>query len=242
MTRFYVEPEFIEENHIAITDAEDIHHFHKVLRGKKGDEVVISDGISYEYDCVVTDISKERIDLDISSKREFASEPALDVTLYQGVPKGSKMDDVIRKCIEVGVKKVVPVKTDRVDVSEKGSNMKNRLIRWRKIAKEASKQCQRGVIPEIRDYVTNEEMYQELSDYDLVVWPYELEKSTTIKERLRGKRPKTVALIIGPEGGFSDAEAEALSRYQAVTLGKTTLRTETAGVAALSMIMYELEL
>ena len=245
MTRFFVEEEQINGQIAEIIDDEDIYHFYKVLRAKKGDKVIISDGVNYEYDCVVAKMNKKAITLEILDKREFLFEPDLDVTLYQGVPKGGKMDDIIRKCIEIGVNRVVPVRTDRVDVNEKGrSNLSNRLIRWKKISKEAAKQSQRGIVPEVRDFIYDEELYEELKDYDLVVWPYELEKSRTIKDKLRNldNKPKTVAIVIGPEGGFSDEEAAELDKYEAVSIGKSTLRTETAGVVTLGMVMYELEL
>ncbi len=245
MTRFYVDKEMIYDDVAIITDDEDIYHFHKVLRARKGDHVEISDGVQYEYDCTVKKMTRKEITLDIVSRKEFDTEPELKVTIYQGVPKGGKMDDIIRKSIEIGVDKVVPVRTDRVDVNEKGrSNLSNRLIRWKKIRKEASKQCRRGIIPVVEDFITDDEMYKQLERYDLVIWPYELEKERTIKEKLRGleAKPKTVAIVIGPEGGFSAEEAAALEKYEAVTLGKTTLRTETAGPVALAMVMYELEL
>lgn len=140
---------------------------------------------------------------------------------------------------------IVPVFMDRTVVVEKG-NFSKKLERWQKISDQAVKQCKRGVIPQICDQVRTADLAGMLGDYDLVLFPYENEDVYTIKDCLRGlsQKPKRVAVIIGPEGGFSDREAEAMDEIGAakVTLGKTILRTETAGMAALAMIMYELEL
>ena len=116
--------------------------------------------------------------------------------------------------------------------------------RWQKISDEACKQCRRGIVPGIADAVNHSEMMNMLKDFDLVLFPYENETGRTIKDALRNlkDKPETVAIVIGPEGGFSDSEAENLRKYECVSLGKTILRTETAGIAALAMTMYELEL
>ena len=109
---------------------------------------------------------------------------------------------------------------------------------------KACKQCRRGIVPGIADAVNHSEMMNMLKDFDLVLFPYENETGRTIKDALRNlnNKPETVAIVIGPEGGFSDSEAENLRKYECVSLGKTILRTETAGIAALAMTMYELEL
>ena len=134
---------------------------------------------------------------------------------------------------------------DRTVVVDKG-NFSKKLERWQKVSAEAVKQCRRGIIPEIGGTVRSSDLLNALDGFDLILFPYENETGRTIKDCLRNleKRPGSIAVVIGPEGGFSDKEAEALKEYGAdcVSLGKTILRTETAGPAALSMIMYELEL
>ena len=159
-----------------------------------------------------------------------------------------KMEEIIQRCVELGVNSIVPVFMERTVVVDKG-NFGKKLDRWQKISDEAVKQCKRGIIPEVQDTVKFKEALPMLQEHDLILFPYENEDNKTIKDCLRevvasGNKPKTVAIIIGPEGGFADKEAVALDEIGAnrVSLGKTILRTETAGPAALAMTMYELEL
>ena len=271
MNRFFVEPANVKEKSIIIDSKEDIKHLSKVLRLKKGDEIEVSDGCEWEYTAVISDVSDDAVIADITDKQAFAREPKLDVTLFQGLPKQTKMDNIVQKTVELGVKKIVPVFMDRTVAVDKGKTGK-KVQRWQKIASESVKQCKRGVIPQVTEPVDFEQAAGSLGDYDLIVFPYENEKDRTIKDLLRNidgadspgntagagspgnsagaggendkNLPGTVAVIIGPEGGFSETEAEKIiaAGGQPVSLGKTILRTETAGPAALAMIMYELEL
>lgn len=243
--RIFTSPSNIEEKYIRITDKGDIKHMIKVMRLKSGDKVDVSDGSKWEYETVIDEVYDDEVILSIMDKQAFAREPELMVTLFQGIPKAGKMETIIQKCVELGVYSIVPVFMDRTVVVEKG-NFGKKLERWQKISDEAVKQCKRGIIPEIQNQVKFKEMLPMLSDFDLVLFPYENEENLSIKDCLRNlqQKPKTVAIIIGPEGGFSDKEADALddAGTAKVTLGKTILRTETAGMAALAMTMYELEL
>lgn len=245
MSRFFVDSSSIGNSSITVTDKEDIRHILKVLRLGSGDEVDISDGVQWEYRAVIKEASQDQILFQICDKQSFSAEPELKITLFQGIPKSGKMESIIQKCVELGVNAIVPVFMDRTVVIEK-AGFDKKLQRWQKISDEAVKQCRRGIIPQIADRIRFDEMPSLLKDYDLVLFPYENEKDCSIKEALRHmkQKPKTMALIIGPEGGFSSKEAEALAETKAisVTLGKTVLRTETAGMAALAMVMYELEL
>lgn len=246
MSRFFVNPEDIAEKYIYLSDKTDLHHMKKVLRLRVGDEVDISDGEAWEYRTKIEEIGDDEAVLLIEDKQKFAREPKLIVTLYQGIPKGSKMEEIIQKSVELGVHDIVPVFMERTVVVDKG-NMGKKVQRWQKIADEAVKQCKRGIIPEVKMPVKFAETVCRMSEHDLVVFPYENEEGRTIKECLQAcseKRPKTVAVIIGPEGGFADSEAKELKQSGAdtVSLGKTILRTETAGPAAIAMIMYQLEL
>ena len=193
--------------------------------------------------------------LGIRDCHEFAAEPLTKVTLYQGVPKASKLETVVQKTVELGINRIVPVFMARTVVSDKGNFAKKR-DRLQKIADEAVKQCKRGIIPEVAEAIGFTDMIGELKseDYDIILVCYEDEKGYTIKDALRYdmegtslKKGGKVALVIGPEGGFEREEVEQIldefhRKACAVTLGKTILRTETAGPAALAMIMYELEL
>lgn len=245
MSRFFTEPSNIDDKFITLTDRNDIHHLTKVLRLRTGDEVDVSDGSQWEYRAKIDEVTDETVRLQILDKQKFAREPKLQVTLFQGVPKAGKMETIIQKSVELGVYSIVPVFMDRTVVVEKG-NFDKKLQRWQKVADEAVKQCKRGIIPQIKENVKSSEMMGMLKDFDLVLFPYENEENYTIKDCLRGleSKPKTLAIIIGPEGGFSEKEAQAIEAAggKTVTLGKTILRTETAGIAALAMTMYELEL
>ncbi|MCQ2546829.1 MAG: 16S rRNA (uracil(1498)-N(3))-methyltransferase [Clostridia bacterium] len=254
MSRFFVGPENIGSKIIIINDRDDLHHMVKVLRLREGDEVDISDTVEWEYHARIVALDKEEAQLEILDKQAFAAEPATEVTLFQGIPKAGKMETIIQKCVELGIHDVVPVFMDRTVVVDRG-NFGKKTERWNKVAAEAVKQCKRGIIPEVGEPVRMKDVYPAFADYDLVLFPYENEKCKTIKEALltaanpmyeeiTGNSLERIAVIIGPEGGFSDEEAEAIVKAggESVSLGKTILRTETAGMAALAMIMYELEL
>ena len=187
----------------------------------------------------------EIVETRIIDKQKFAREPKTKITLFQGLPKQGKMELIIQKAVELGVFQIIPVFTDRSIVTDNGK-MGKKIERWQKIADEAVKQCKRGIIPRISDELRFKEMLGKLENFDLILFPYENEENRYIKNSLQSlpKKPQNVAIIIGPEGGFSDPEATALKAIGAdcVTLGKTILRTETAGIAAIAMVMYELEL
>ena len=255
MIKFFVDKENITDDKIYIEDREDIKHLTKVLRARPGDEVIISDKERYEYETEILEIGDMEVVLGIRSCHEFETEPLTKVTLYQGVTKASKIETVVQKTVELGVNRIVPVFMARTVVADKGNFGKKRQ-RLQKIADEAVKQCKRGIIPEVCEAMSFENMIAELADrnYDAILVAYEDEKGYSIKDALKDsgedaplRRGSEIALIIGPEGGLEKEEVEGIldefdRKASAVTLGKTILRTETAGPAALAMIMYELEL
>lgn len=245
--RIFTDAANIGDKYIKITDKGDIKHMIKVMRLAEGDTVDVSDSMEWEYTAEIISVDTDEVLLAITDKQKFAREPEIRVTLFQGVPKAGKMETIIQKCVELGVHAIVPVFMERTVVVEKG-NFGKKLDRWQKISDEAVKQCKRGMIPQIEDQLQFKEMLPVLADYDLILFPYENESNYSIKDCLRSlpadQKPETVAIVIGPEGGFSDKEAELMDENGAVrvTLGKTILRTETAGMAALAVTMYELEL
>ena len=156
------------------------------------------------------------------------------------------MDMIVQKCTELGVKEIVPVIMDRVVIKLEEKNEAKKQERWQKIAKEASKQSGRQIIPKIQKATNLKNIIENLSKYDIVIVPYECEKDYILKKVLRNeeKNIKNIAIIIGPEGGFSEDDIEILSscsNLSKVSLGPRILRTETAGLATLAMIMYELD-
>lgn len=259
MRRFFVPPENVGENTIIIDDRNDLHHMIKVLRLSEGDRITISDSQEWEYQAELVRLDSDEAEATILDKQRFTAEPETKITLFQGIPKQGKMELIVQKAVELGVSDIVPVFMKRTVVADKG-NFGKKIQRWQKISDEAVKQCRRGVIPEVHDAVKMDEVLCRFGGFDMVLFPYENEDGTTIKDVLRAAvlqgysegsdgsgaaaRPVKVAVVIGPEGGFSDEEAEAVvaAGGLSVSLGKTTLRTETAGLAAIAMIMYELEL
>ncbi|MDD6646874.1 MAG: RsmE family RNA methyltransferase [Firmicutes bacterium] len=244
MSRFFVSPENIGEDNIIIDNREDLHHMVKVLRLSAGDEIDVSDSSQWEYRCEILSVDADSAVARIVDKQKFTAEPDVKVTLFQGIPKQGKMEVIVQKCVELGVESIVPVFMARTVVVDKG-NFGKKIQRWQKVSDEAVKQCRRGIIPQVQEPVRTAEAIKQFDRFDLVLFPYENEDGRTIKDELRNcGAPGNVAVIIGPEGGFSDEEAGAIVNAggRSVSLGKTTLRTETAGMAAIAMIMYELEL
>ena len=212
---------------------------------KPGDLLEISDGDAWEYEGEILNIDDDQVEVKIVDKQKFAREPELDITLYQGVPKSGKMELIVQKNVELGVKTFVPTFMDRTVVSGM-DKYKKKIERYNSIAMEAAKQCRRGIIPTVTDPIKFKELLTQLDNYDLVIFPYENESNFTIKNYLEGltEKPKKVAIVIGPEGGFSDSEVASLNEkgIESVTLGNTILRTETAGIATVAMVMYQLEI
>lgn len=253
MRKFFVNVSNIGASNIVIDDVSDVKHISKVLRLKIGDNVVISDGDSWEYMCKISEITADAVILDIHDKQKLATEPAVHVALFQGVPKSSKLELIVQKTVELGVKEIIPVFMDRTVVVDNGKFHK-KVQRLNSISQEAAKQCKRGYIPEVLEAIKFDECVKKLQTYDMVIFPYENEKNTNIKQVLRefketyqdndNFRNLKIAIIIGPEGGFSDEEAEKLVKNGAkrATLGKTILRTETAAIVTVAQVMYEFEL
>ncbi len=247
MSRFFVTQDKIGDRMIHMDDRGDLKHMTKVLRLRPGDEVDIADGQMWEYRARIEEIGEDYCELLILDKQKNAAEPETRITLYQGIPKQGKMETIVQKTVELGVFRIVPVFMDRTVVVDRGGFHK-KIERWQKVAAEAVKQCRRVIIPEVGDAVRMPEALREAAGSDLVLIPYENEEKTTLRQVLTSipdrEEIRSIAVFIGPEGGFSDKEIEAAEAAGArsVTLGKTILRTETAGVAAVAMIMYEMEM
>lgn len=245
MSRFFVIPDQVGDKYIEIDKKQDVQHIKNVLRLKKGSQLDVSDSSTWEYRTTIETINDDRIKVKILDKQHFSREPVTKITLFQSLPKQKKMDEIIQKSIELGVNKIVPVFTSRSLIDVK-TDMDNKIKRWCRISGETAKQCQRGHVPEISDPMKFEQMLKFLAAYDLVLFPYENENKMSIKYCLRhlDTYPEKIAVIVGPEGGFSENEAKELVDHNAnsVSLGKTILRTETAGPATIAMVMYEMEL
>lgn len=243
MPKFFVTQDKITENQIII-DTDDVTHISRVLRLGKGDSVTVCDSRGTDYDAKISHIENARIVCDITEKRKSESEPNIKVTLFQGLPKASKMEYIIQKTTELGISEIVPVKLSRCVVKiDNKKDEKKKIDRWQKISEAAAKQSGRGIVPWISEIMTLDEVIEKSKEFDLFFAPYECEEQKTLKEALLSKKDvKNVGFIIGPEGGFDIAETAKLhdSGIDTVTLGKRILRTETAGEAVLAMTMYEI--
>jgi len=241
MHRFFVKRQSILKDRITLS-GEDVQHISKVLRLKCGDRIVLCDGEGTDYIAVIESMAKDSIGAIILEKEAAKGEPDIDTVLYQGIPKSAKMDVIIQKCTEMGIKRIVPVLTSRTVVRlESEKDERKKAERWAKIAEEAAKQSGRGIIPVIGMPVTLDQALRSAAGLDLVIIPYELEAGIPVKEVLSKIKAGSIGFFIGPEGGFEPFEVEKAKEMGAVpvTLGRRILRTETAGIAVLTSIMYE---
>lgn len=243
MDRFFVEKKNINlENNTCIIEGEDVKHISKVLRCKIGEELEICDNDNNEYICEITDIDKSNVVLDILKSVDIKRESDLKVKLYQGLPKGPKMEMILQKLTEIGVDEIILVQTKRsiVNVSDKKEDKK--IERWERIIYEAAKQSKRGKLPKLRGILSFKEALQDMKENDLNIAPYENERTKSIKQAIKGVDINNIGIFVGPEGGFEDVEIEAIEdiKGQSVSLGPRILRTETASVVASSIVLYEL--
>ena len=240
MHRFFVSRSAISDGKVTIA-GDDVKHIARVLRLGAGDTISICDGERTDYICTIADVQKDCVVADIKEQMPNKNESELCVTLYQGLPKGDKMDYIIQKCVELGVSRIVPVVMKR-SVAKAGASS-SKTARWQRIASEAAKQCVRGIIPVVEEPMDFSTMKKEIAQSELCIIPYENEHDGKLKEVLKKSvDAKNISIIIGPEGGFDEQEVISAieSGAHAVTLGPRILRCETAPVATVSAVMYEL--
>ncbi|MBO5060690.1 MAG: 16S rRNA (uracil(1498)-N(3))-methyltransferase [Clostridia bacterium] len=238
MSKFFIPRENVFSDKLII-NGEDVKHITKVLRYGVGDEIICCDGMGNDYTARIISCEKE-IECEITKKSKAQTESNIHVTIIQGVPKAAKMDYIIQKTTELGVCEIYPCEMSRC-VAKIENNKK--LDRWQKISREAAKQSGRGIIPTIHSPVNISGAIEILKTADVAFAAYECEDGHYLKPLLKASEsPKSVAFIIGPEGGFDKAEIEELIKngIPTISLGKRILRTETAGEAILAMVMYEI--
>lgn len=235
MARFFIDPSQIEEDLVHVS-GEEAKHALKVLRLGKGDALTLLDGTGLAYDAAVEQTDKDAFTARIVHTYQSPTEPRTRVTLYQGLCKADKMEWIIQKCIEAGIYRIVPIVTEHC-VAREGSD--NKQVRWQRIAKEAAKQSGRGIIPQVAEVMPMDEAVLEMARNEAIYLLWEQEKARGLDASSAGPRPASAALVIGPEGGISQAEAEDLKAAGAISLslGPRILRTETAGLVALSALM-----
>ena len=240
MARFYVPQPQIEKGTLKV-EGEEVKHIRKVLRLRAGDEVTVFDGLGREFEGTIVDEGFSSVVIKVQNVYSSKGDSPLEVTLAQSLLKGEKMDYLIQKATELGVKEMIPFLSSRsVPLVDKPGGLK-RHHRWERIAIEASKQCGRGVVPKIESVQGYSEMLRKASQNTLCLILWEKE-GVRLKEVLEGSgKRKKVFFIIGPEGGFSREEVEEAKRagFIPVTLGRKILRAETASLCFLSILQYE---
>jgi 16S rRNA (uracil1498-N3)-methyltransferase len=235
--RFFVEGVYGAGETLTLS-GNDAHKIAHVLRKRSGDSVQVIDSAANRFDAV--------LEIEDGSVRALLGDPAapqvtsrLHITVAQGVPKGAKMDFVVEKLTELGVAAIVPLYSERSVVVESG---KGKLDRWRRLAKTAAAQCGRNEIPDIAEPVEFAALLKTFSDYDRVLFPWELAGETRLRDVLPSlvAKARRVLIVIGPEGGFAHSEAEAAERDGAhvIGLGAHILRTETAALVVVALLNY----
>ncbi len=244
MYHFFVTKEQTAGDRIEIT-GDDVNHMKNVLRMKIGEQVTVSDGCDREYLCHIEEIFDDHIELKIEDIFGVTNELPSEIVLFQGLPKGDKMELIIQKAVELGAARIVPVMTSRTIVKWDAKKAKKKIERYNTIAKTAAKQAKRSVIPVVEEVVSFKKACEMASELSANLIPYENAKGMSAARKaiadIKGKQ--SIGIFIGPEGGFEEREVEQAVAVGAIpiTLGKRILRTETAGMAVLSILMFLLE-
>ena len=244
MYRFFIKEEQIHDGMIEICGS-DVNHIKNVLRMKTGDKVYLSNGSDLEYECSLLEWTDDTILAKIEDVHGMETELPVKITLYQGLPKGDKMEMIVQKAVELGVAEIVPVAMKRCVVKLDAKKAAKKVQRWNEIAKSAAKQSKRGLIPEVKPVMSFKEAVEYGKSMDMLLIPYEDAKgiahSREVVETVKDK--KSLGIYIGPEGGFPEEEVSLAMKAGAepVTLGHRILRTETAGMTLLSILMFMLE-
>lgn len=235
MHRFYID--HIESQTAFLTDSEQLHHLKDVLRLKVNEGVNVSDGAGNDYAGVITAIGKQQAEIRVTLKKTAPS-PSLKLTVACAIPKGNRLDEIIDYLTQLGVERIIPMRTKRVVVKLDSTGAESRLKRWQKIALSAAQQSQQSRIPIIEPLTGFEDVVLNSQVYDLKLIPNLTGERKPIKDILAESRPKNIILLIGPEGDFTPEEVVlALNKgFLAVSLGDTVLRVATAAIAAAAYI------
>lgn len=244
MHHFFTDPSQVRDDKIFI-EGTDVNHMKNVLRMRPKEQVQISDQSGWNYLCELEAFEEKQARFRILETQRSQNELKSRLYLFQGLPKSDKMELIIQKAVELGVYEVIPVATHRAVVKLDEKKAAKKIARWNAIAEGAAKQSGRDVIPTVKNVMTLGEALAYAADLDLLLMPYEdeegMEKTRRVINGIR--QGQSVGIFIGPEGGFEEAEVQKAQEKGAVpiTLGRRILRTETAGLAVLSILMYHLE-
>lgn len=244
MQHFFIEPSQAEGEWIRLNGS-DVNHMKNVLRMHAGERVTVSDGAGKTYQCVIDSYEDKEAVLKIESQEESSTELPSRIYLFQGLPKQEKMEWIVQKSVELGAYQIVPVSMKRCVVKLDAKKAAKKQERWQEISRSAAKQSGRSVIPEVIPMCTFKEALEQAKQLDVILVPYEcaegMKETKTLLEKIWPGQ--SIGIFIGPEGGFEEAEIEQALAAGAhtITLGKRILRTETAGLTTLSVLMFHLE-
>ena len=244
MPRYFADRGQIGERQIELTGP-DVNHIKNVLRMSPGDDVTVSDGDGTDFFCHIASLEKDRVMLDIVDSWPSFVELPVRLWLFQGLPKADKMDLIVQKTVELGIYRIVPVIMKRTVVNLDEKKKAKKTERWRSISRSAAMQAGRGLIPQVDSPVSFDRALEMCRDLDRVVMPYEkaagMDSARELVHSMQGQ--KSIGIFIGPEGGFDPGEVERAieAGAQTMSLGHRILRTETAGMAVMSILMFELE-
>jgi 16S rRNA (uracil1498-N3)-methyltransferase len=245
MYHFFVAPEQIGPRDIYI-EGKDVNHIKNVLRMETGEQITVSSGeSSLEYRCEITELGEETVTARIMWQEESQSELPARIYLFQGLPKADKMELIIQKAVELGAYEIIPVATRRAVVKLDRKKEESKRKRWNAIAESAAKQSKRMIVPEVTAVMSFAEAVDYARACEIRLIPYELARGMQeTKELFASVKPgQSVAVFIGPEGGFDEKEITLACEagIRPITLGRRILRTETAGLTVLSALMFQLE-
>lgn len=244
MQHFFVTPEQVKGEYIYI-DGSDVNHMKNVLRMKIGEQLEINDGNNCKYLGHIESMEDGGIQVLIEEELHVETELPSKIYLFQGLPKSDKMELIVQKAVELGVTEVIPVTTKRAVVKLDDKKKDKKVERWNSIATSAAKQSARGIMPIVSGVVTYKMAIERAKTMDVAIIPYELaEGMAATRKLIEAIQPgESIAIFIGPEGGFEKEEIEMAleAGVTPITLGKRILRTETAGLTTLSILMYHLE-
>ncbi len=245
MYHFFVEPDAVKDKTITIT-GKDVNHIKNVLRMKPGEELSVSTKNSQnEYRCIVRELFDDRIVCELAFIKEEGNELPSKIYLFQGLPKSDKMELIIQKAVELGAFEIIPVEMKRCVMKIDPKKAGSKLSRWNGISEAAAKQAKRTMIPEIKTPMSFRDAVIYAKNIPVKLLPYELADGMARTKEIFSnlKAGEDIAIFIGPEGGFEQSEVELAKEngFETITLGKRILRTETAGMAVIARIMFELE-
>lgn len=244
MHRFFID-QSTEVDKSVIISGNDYNHLKNSLRLNIGDRVILSDGHGFDMEAEIINYSENEAELKVLNKEKSKVETDVKVWLAQGLPKKSKMDLIVEKATEIGFAGLIPLESKRSIVKYNHKKKDKKRSRWHRVAEAAAKQSGRSVIPEIKDFYSTDNLKQLKDEFDYVLLLWEDEKKYSIKKFFKENNTAVEAkilLIIGPEGGFSEVEVEKFKNElgaKIISLGPRILRTETAGITALTAILYE---